>query len=88
MELFLHSPYAFTAWCLVKHRDNCTLPTFFVTFSRVQFFPSAKHRQFMFFHLGERHSLTRKTKFLYMKSERRYRYAKNLENFAGHILEE
>jgi len=24
MELYLHSPYAFTAWCLIKHRDNTT----------------------------------------------------------------
>jgi hypothetical protein len=22
MELYLHSPHAFTAWCLAKHRDN------------------------------------------------------------------
>jgi hypothetical protein len=29
MELYLHSPYVFMAWCLVKHTDNFTftLPT-------------------------------------------------------------
>jgi len=26
MELYLHSPNVFMAWCLVKHRDNFTLP--------------------------------------------------------------
>jgi hypothetical protein len=25
VELYLHSQYAFMAWCLVKHRDNVTL---------------------------------------------------------------
>jgi hypothetical protein len=24
MELYLHSQYAFMAWCLVKHKDNFT----------------------------------------------------------------
>jgi len=24
VKLYLHSPYAFMAWCFIKHRDNCT----------------------------------------------------------------
>jgi len=24
VELYLHSPYVFMVWCLVKHRDNFT----------------------------------------------------------------
>jgi hypothetical protein len=26
VELYLHTPYVFKAWCLIKHEDNFTLP--------------------------------------------------------------
>jgi hypothetical protein len=28
MELFLHAPVVFMAWCLIKYRNNFTLPTY------------------------------------------------------------
>jgi len=30
VELYLQPQYVFMAWCLVKHKDNFTLPTTFI----------------------------------------------------------
>jgi hypothetical protein len=42
VKLYLHSQYAFTAWCLVKHRDNFTF-----TFHNTHFSSILSTRQFL-----------------------------------------
>jgi len=42
MELYLHSPYVFIAWCLVKHRDN-----FKFTYTHYSFFFSLEQSRLL-----------------------------------------